>query len=149
MQYPDMREYITTQVETWQKTRKTVSIEPVFDLLLSLRHDSTWRRETVKASAVQPTSGVLDVCTGTGELALAYADKIGTEGFVIASDFCFEMLVIGDRKLQQPVGAVSNRPISVNLRNSFLVGWVERIIIGVPRLKKNTSTTQVPTVRKK
>ena len=76
--------------------------------LLSLKRDKVWRQETVKASEVEPTSKVLDVCTGTGELALAYTDKLGTDGFVIGSDFCFEMLVIGDRKLQQPVGAVSN-----------------------------------------
>ena len=77
--------------------------------LLSLRRDRSWRRETVKVSGIDLRSKVLDVCTGTGELALAYADKIGAEGFVIASDFCFEMLVIGNQKLQQPVGAVSNR----------------------------------------
>ena len=57
----------------------------LLNALLSLRRDSAWRRETVKASAVQPTSRVLDVCTGTGELALAYADKIGADGYVIAS----------------------------------------------------------------
>ena len=77
--------------------------------LLSLKRDKSWRQATVRASDVEPTSKVLDVCTGTGELALAYTDKIGAEGFVIGSDFCFEMLVIGNRKLQQPVGAVSNR----------------------------------------
>ncbi|MDE0689463.1 MAG: bifunctional demethylmenaquinone methyltransferase/2-methoxy-6-polyprenyl-1,4-benzoquinol methylase UbiE [Candidatus Poribacteria bacterium] len=69
--------------------------------LLSLRRDSAWRRETVKVSGVDLGSKVLDVCTGTGELALAYADKIGAEGFVIASDFCFEMLVIGDEKVER------------------------------------------------
>ena len=69
--------------------------------LLSLRRDRSWRRETVKASSVDLRSKVLDVCTGTGELALAYAAKIGVEGFVIASDFCFEMLVIGDEKVER------------------------------------------------
>ena len=69
--------------------------------LLSLRRDSAWRRETVEVSAVQSTSRVLDVCTGTGELALAYADKIGMDGFVIASDFCFEMLIVGNQKVEQ------------------------------------------------
>ena len=67
--------------------------------LLSLKRDKTWRQETVNASDVEPASKVLDVCTGTGELALAYADKIAAEGFVIGSDFCFEMLVIGDQKV--------------------------------------------------
>ena len=73
----------------------------LLNALLSLKRDSAWRRETVKASAVQPTSKVLDVCTGTGELALAYADKVGTEGFVIGSDFCFEMLVVGNQKVER------------------------------------------------
>ena len=73
----------------------------LINALLSLRRDSAWRRETVKASDIDPKSKVLDVCTGTGELALAYADKIGPEGFVIASDFCFEMLVIGNQKVQK------------------------------------------------
>ena len=69
--------------------------------LLSLKRDKMWRQETVKASEIEPTSKVLDVCTGTGELALAYADKIGAEGFVIGSDFCFEMLVIGNQKVER------------------------------------------------
>ena len=69
--------------------------------LLSLRRDRSWRRETVKASDVEPASKVLDVCTGTGELALAYSDKISADGFVIGSDFCFEMLVIGDQKIDR------------------------------------------------
>ena len=69
--------------------------------LLSLRLDKSWRRETVKVSQVSSTSRVLDVCTGTGELALAYADNIGTEGYVLGSDFCYEMLAVGKQKVQK------------------------------------------------
>ncbi|MDE0685488.1 MAG: bifunctional demethylmenaquinone methyltransferase/2-methoxy-6-polyprenyl-1,4-benzoquinol methylase UbiE [Candidatus Poribacteria bacterium] len=69
--------------------------------LLSLKRDKMWRRETVNVSDVEPMSKVLDVCTGTGELALAYSDKIGAEGYVIGSDFCFEMLVIGNQKVER------------------------------------------------
>lgn len=68
--------------------------------LLSLKRDKIWRQETVKVSEVEPSNKVLDVCTGTGELALAYTDKLDTDGFVIGSDFCFEMLVIGDQKVK-------------------------------------------------
>ena len=93
--------------------------------LLSLRRDRSWRHETVKASGVDAGSKVLDVCTGTGELALAYADKIGAEGFVIASDFCFEMLVIGDEKLQQPVGAVSNRTTSFLAADTLILPFLD------------------------
>ena len=93
--------------------------------LLSLKRDKMWRRETVKASDVKPTHKVLDVCTGTGELALAYSDKIGAEGFVIGSDFCFEMLVIGDQKLQQPVGAVSNRTTNFLAADTLTLPFLE------------------------
>ncbi len=97
----------------------------LLNALLSLKRDSAWRRETVKASGVDLGSKVLDVCTGTGELALAYADKIGAEGFVIASDFCFEMLVIGDEKLQQPVGAVSNRTTSFLAADTLILPFLD------------------------
>lgn len=93
--------------------------------LLSLKRDKMWRRETVKASDVEPTSKVLDVCTGTGELALAYSDKIAGEGFVIGSDFCFEMLVIGDQKLQQPVGAVSNRTTNFLTADTLILPFLD------------------------
>ncbi len=39
-------------------------------------------------------------------------------------------------------------PIGVNLRSSFLVGWVERIGPGDPPFKNNTSLAQVPTLLK-
>ena len=93
--------------------------------LLSLKRDKMWRRETVKASEIEPASKVLDVCTGTGELALAYADKTGEEGFVIGSDFCFEMLVIADRKLQQPVGAVSNRTTNFLAADTLILPFLD------------------------
>ena len=93
--------------------------------LLSLKRDKSWRHETVKVSDVKPASKVLDVCTGTGELALAYSDKIGAEGFVIGSDFCFEMLVIGDKKLQQPVGAVSNRTTNFLAADTLILPFLD------------------------
>ena len=93
--------------------------------LLSLKRDKSWRHETVKVSEVKPASKVLDVCTGTGELALAYSDKIGAEGFVIGSDFCFEMLVIGDQKLQQPIGVVSNRTTSFLAADTLILPFLD------------------------
>ncbi|MDE0297483.1 MAG: bifunctional demethylmenaquinone methyltransferase/2-methoxy-6-polyprenyl-1,4-benzoquinol methylase UbiE [Candidatus Poribacteria bacterium] len=69
--------------------------------LLSLRFDRSWRRSTARASGVSPGSKVLDVCTGTGELALAYADEMGTSAAVIGTDFCFEMLAVGKTKVEK------------------------------------------------
>lgn len=69
--------------------------------LLSLNADRFWRWRTVRA--VRPVAGdrILDVCTGTGDLALAFG-RNGQDGTrVVAADFCHEMLVLGQRKGQK------------------------------------------------
>ncbi|HCN19988.1 MAG TPA: bifunctional demethylmenaquinone methyltransferase/2-methoxy-6-polyprenyl-1,4-benzoquinol methylase UbiE, partial [Planctomycetia bacterium] len=47
-----------------------------------------------------PTKGikVLDICTGTADLAIAYSQKIGQGGLVVGSDFCWEMLARAPQK---------------------------------------------------
>ncbi|MEM7205311.1 MAG: bifunctional demethylmenaquinone methyltransferase/2-methoxy-6-polyprenyl-1,4-benzoquinol methylase UbiE [Planctomycetota bacterium] len=57
--------------------------------LLSLGIDRSWRRAAVRAAAIGPTSHVLDVCAGTGDVSFALA---ATGATVIGSDFCPEML---------------------------------------------------------
>ncbi len=65
---------------------------------LSLNIDHYWRRKAVKHAPPVGTEPVLDVCTGTGDLALAYY-KRGPDGLpIVASDFCPEMLDIGREK---------------------------------------------------
>jgi len=78
-------------------------IAPRYDFLnhlLSLGLDRRWRRRTVKlvAPARQgPLAGlpVLDVCTGTADLALAYWRAGRGEVPVVGADFCRPMLEIG------------------------------------------------------
>ena len=113
--------------------------------LLSLKRDKIWRQETVNASEVEPSNKVLDVCTGTGELALAYTDKLDTDGFVIGSDFCFEMLVIGNQKLQQPVGAVSNRTTSFLAADTLTLPFLDNTfdVISVGFGIRNVSDLEV------
>jgi demethylmenaquinone methyltransferase/2-methoxy-6-polyprenyl-1,4-benzoquinol methylase len=74
-------------------------IAPTYDLLnrlLSARRDVAWRRRA--AAAVDPgVRRVLDLCAGTGDLALEIAAQ-RPAAFVCAGDFCFEMLRHGKAK---------------------------------------------------
>ncbi|MEM0925370.1 MAG: bifunctional demethylmenaquinone methyltransferase/2-methoxy-6-polyprenyl-1,4-benzoquinol methylase UbiE, partial [Planctomycetota bacterium] len=76
-------------------------IAPRYDLmnhLLSLNIDKLWRRAAVKRLRIQPDHPVLDVCTGTGDLALAIANTAPKNVEVVGSDFCHAMLEIAREK---------------------------------------------------
>ena len=51
-----------------------------------------WRRRAADLAAVGPGSRVLDVATGTGDLAIEMARRVGPDGEVVGSDFSEEML---------------------------------------------------------
>ena len=51
-----------------------------------------WRRRAADLAGVGPGDRVLDVATGTGDLALELAGRVGPDGEVIGSDFSQEML---------------------------------------------------------
>lgn len=76
-------------------------IAPRYDLLnhlLSANIDRWWRSRTVALAPPEGAAPILDVCTGTGDLALAYQRKAGPQVRVVAADFCREMLEIGEEK---------------------------------------------------
>lgn len=66
--------------------------------LLSLNIDRYWRWRTVRTVAPQAGDQILDVCTGTGDLALAYHKAAKGEAEIVGADFCHEMLAIGHQK---------------------------------------------------
>jgi demethylmenaquinone methyltransferase/2-methoxy-6-polyprenyl-1,4-benzoquinol methylase len=80
------------------------SIAPSYDLLnhlLSLNIDHYWRWRTTRLVPPRGIAPILDLCTGTGDLALAYDRAAGGQVPIVAADFCHEMLVLADRKTQR------------------------------------------------
>lgn len=76
-------------------------IAPRYDLmnhLLSLNIDKHWRNQAVKRLRLVPGEPALDVCTGTGDLAIAIADAAPPGVEVVGSDFCYAMLEIARQK---------------------------------------------------
>lgn len=57
-----------------------------------------WRARAADLAQVGPGDEVLDVATGTGDLAIELAGRVGSEGRVIGSDFSEGMLELARRK---------------------------------------------------
>src|SRR5262249_55622464 len=51
-----------------------------------------WKRQAMKLCALRPGERVLDVATGTGDLAFLEKAAVGPEGEVVAVDSCAAML---------------------------------------------------------
>jgi demethylmenaquinone methyltransferase / 2-methoxy-6-polyprenyl-1,4-benzoquinol methylase len=66
--------------------------------LLSLGIDHYWRWRTVRLVSPHGTLPILDVCTGTGDLALAYDRAAGRKTPIFGADFCHPMLEIARQK---------------------------------------------------
>ena len=59
----------------------------------------TWRKTLITLAGVKKNYKVLDVCTGTGEVAVLLIKEIGKEGHVTGIDFCEDMLAIAREKI--------------------------------------------------
>ena len=84
--------------------------------LLSAGLDKQWRKRAVAALDLTGRETVLDLCTGTADLALAAMSAPQRAGRVIGIDFSAAMLDVGREKVRRagPVGpAGSPRPVSL------------------------------------
>jgi len=93
--------YVNTMFDT---------IAPRYDLmnrLMTFGMDRGWRKYVV-AQAAPPVGGsVLDVATGTGDIAIALAQRVGPRGTVLATDFSEAMMRPGpDKAAKAGVGGI-------------------------------------------
>jgi len=78
------------------------SVASKYDLMndvLSFGAHRLWKHYTISASNVQAGDKVLDIAGGTGDLARAFATKVGGTGQVILSDINAAMLSEGRKNL--------------------------------------------------
>jgi demethylmenaquinone methyltransferase/2-methoxy-6-polyprenyl-1,4-benzoquinol methylase len=67
--------------------------------LMSAGLHRLWKRHTVDQAAVRPGDVILDLAGGTGDLARAFAKKVGPDGHVILADINAAMLRQGRTRL--------------------------------------------------
>ena len=78
------------------------SVAPKYDVmndLMSLGLHRAWKAYTVLVANVKPGQKVLDIAGGTGDLAMAFAPKVGAEGLVVHTDINEAMLREGRNRL--------------------------------------------------
>ena len=78
------------------------SVAPKYDVmndLMSMGLHRVWKAYTVMVADVRPGQRVLDIAGGTGDLALAFAPKVGSSGCVMHTDINEAMLREGRNRL--------------------------------------------------
>ena len=99
--------------------------------LLSAGIDRRWRTRAIRALELTGRETVLDVCTGTADLAIAAADSPAGARHVIGVDFAVEMLRVGLAKLRRrgrgaPIALVRGDATRIPLAD----GSVDAVTIG-------------------
>jgi demethylmenaquinone methyltransferase/2-methoxy-6-polyprenyl-1,4-benzoquinol methylase len=94
------------QVPEGEKARRVgdvfKSVAPSYDVmndLMSLGLHRVWKRFALEMSGVREGSRVLDVASGSGDLAAAFARRVGASGEVWMTDINAAMLSVGRDKL--------------------------------------------------
>jgi len=67
--------------------------------LMSLGLHRVWKAYTAMVANVKPGHKVLDIAGGTGDMAMAFADKVGVRGQVVHTDINLAMLKQGRDRL--------------------------------------------------
>ena len=78
------------------------SVAPKYDVmndLMSMGLHRAWKAYTVMVADVKEGQNVLDIAGGTGDLALAFAPKVGSTGCVVHTDINEAMLREGRNRL--------------------------------------------------
>ncbi|HUA11424.1 MAG TPA: class I SAM-dependent methyltransferase [Solirubrobacteraceae bacterium] len=87
---------------------RIAAVYDVMNTVMTAGLHHRWRSRAIDLAAVGPGMRVLDVATGTGDLALEAARRVGPEGLVIGVDFAEGMLEHARRK-PVPEGAAAPR----------------------------------------
>jgi ubiquinone/menaquinone biosynthesis methyltransferase len=119
-------------------------IAPVYDRLnnwLSLGQHRIWKLMTVKWSEPKEGDTALDVCCGSGDLALMLAKQVGVKGKVIGLDFASQQLAIARQRqmLSYPFlpidwleGDALQLPFKDNFFDCATMGYGLRNVTNIP-----------------
>lgn len=134
-------------------------IAPVYDSLndwLSLAQHRIWKQMAVKWSNPTPGDTGLDLCCGSGDLAMMLARQVGTTGKVFGVDFSCQQLVQARQRAQNyyPPLAIDwveadalHLPFDDNQFDCATMGYGLRNVIDIPQCLEELHRVLKPDAR--
>lgn len=123
-------------------------IAPVYDQLndwLSLGQHRVWKQMAVRWSQPSPGDICIDLCCGSGDLALRLARQVGSKGHVYGVDFSTALLAIASERSQHqyphpPISWIEadvlDLPFADNYFDAATMGYGLRNVTDIPRSLK-------------
>ena len=78
--------------------------------LMTFGQDQRWRRYVVQRAGLRPGAWLLDIATGTGDIAFEAQRQVG-DLHIVAADFALPMMRVGQRR-ERNVRADGRRPLA-------------------------------------
>ena len=96
--------------------------------LLSFGTGIRYRRDALERAGVQPGMSVLDVCTGSGQVARAAIEVVGAQGFVVGLDGSLGMVAEARQFVPIPLmqGYVERLPVAAQQFDAVTMGYALR-----------------------
>ena len=100
--------------------------------LMTGGQDIRWRKEVIRLARLKPSASLLDLGTGTGDLARE-ALKTNPQSHVIAADFTIEMMRVGRKPNDPPFSSADalNLPFKDSTFDAVTSGFLMRNVINV------------------
>lgn len=105
--------------------------------LMTFGQDVYWRKEAIRRLELEPKANVIDLGSGTGDIAFEIANQF-PEAFVVASDFTAEMVFVGkDRpdghKVSWVIADAQNLPFEKGCFDGAISGFLLRNVPDIDR----------------
>ncbi|HQT81048.1 MAG: bifunctional demethylmenaquinone methyltransferase/2-methoxy-6-polyprenyl-1,4-benzoquinol methylase [Ferrovum sp. 37-45-19] len=103
-----------TEVDEQDKAKRVGavfdSVAPSYDIMndmMSLGLHRLWKYFTIQTAAIKPNERILDIASGSGDLALGFAKQLGPQGQVVMSDINGSMLERGRNRVLDQGSAIA------------------------------------------
>ncbi len=109
----------------------------VMNRVMTFGQDQRWRRFVIRQAQLPAGGSLLDLATGTGDIAFA-ARAAHADAAVIGADFSLGMMLVGKRRpggagVQWSAADALNLPFPSDSFNALTAGYLMRNVIDIPR----------------